>query len=180
MMSSPAPISHSCAKGVVAKRLQLDANPLRTLPVAAGMADEDVRHAPPPAACDGASSYREIRGARSAKGENPVEQVLRLPPPRTPPSWRNLAFNQNPLSHASRPFIGSVLKGSSGSKPQIQTEMLPERVCGELIAIELVYRHAGLARWTSSDCNGSKPIHAERSRLWSSVAGSMGRALARC
>ena len=31
--------------------------------------------------------------------------------------WATYAFSQSPLSRATRPFIASILKGSSGSRP---------------------------------------------------------------
>ena len=52
------------------ERRQFLRDPMRPLLVALREADKDVRHAPPPAARDGASSYREIRGARAALGSN--------------------------------------------------------------------------------------------------------------
>jgi hypothetical protein len=51
----------------VAEFLQLLADPERPVSVAACVADENVGHAPPPAAGDGASSFRQLRGARGPR-----------------------------------------------------------------------------------------------------------------
>ena len=51
----------------MAERLQLLADPKRPVPVAAGIADEDIRHPRPPAVGDGASSVREKRCASNSK-----------------------------------------------------------------------------------------------------------------
>ena len=52
------------------ERRQFLRDPMRPLLVALREADEDVRHAPPPAVRNGASSYREIRGATAPLGSN--------------------------------------------------------------------------------------------------------------
>ena len=95
------------------ERRQFLRDPMRPLLVALREADKDVRHAPPPAARDGASSYREIRSRGPPKREFQPIRFFGPGPPRSP-FLRDPCLQPKSAFRAFRSSEGRALKGGKG------------------------------------------------------------------